>query len=91
MKPFHTRSVDLTTAIATFAVLVLGAWQALSGEITPGGLLVFVSYMNSINNPIRTLAKLSAKISRAMVSAGRIRDIFAIQPEIEDQTKRHRS
>lgn len=84
LEAVSSRSVDLTTAIGTFAVLVLGAWQALSGEITPGGLLVFVSYMNSINNPIRTLAKLSAKISRAMVSAGRIREIFAIQPEIED-------
>lgn len=84
LEAVSSRSVDLTTAIGTFAVLVLGAWQALSGEITPGGLLVFVSYMNSINNPIRTLAKLSAKISRAMVSGGRIREIFAIQPEIED-------
>lgn len=84
LEAVSSRSVDLTTAIGTFAVLVLGAWQALSGKITPGGLLVFVSYMNSINNPIRTLAKLSAKISRAMVSGGRIREIFAIQPEIED-------
>ncbi len=84
LEAVSSRSVDLTTAIGTFAVLVLGAWQALTGEITPGGLLVFVSYMNSINNPIRTLAKLSAKISRAMVSGGRIREIFAIQPEIED-------
>lgn len=85
LEAVSSRSVDLTTAIGTFAVLVLGAWQALSGEITPGGLLVFVSYMSSINNPIRTLAKLSAKISRAMVSGGRIREIFAIQPEIEDR------
>ncbi len=84
LEAVSSRSVDLTTAIGTFAVLVLGAWQALTGEITPGGLIVFVSYMNSINNPIRTLAKLSAKISRAMVSAGRIRENFAIQPEIED-------
>jgi ATP-binding cassette subfamily B protein/subfamily B ATP-binding cassette protein MsbA len=85
LEAISSRSVDLITAIGTFAVLILGSWQALTGEITPGGLLVFVSYMNSINNPIRTLAKLSAKISRAMVSAGRIREIFAIQPEIEDR------
>lgn len=85
LEAVSSRSVDLTTAIGTFAVLVLGAWQALSGEITPGGLLVFASYMNSINNPIRTLAKLSAKISRAMVSGARIREIFAIQPEIDDR------
>ncbi len=84
LEAISSRSVDLTTAIGTFMVLVVGSWQALTGEITPGGLLVFATYMHSINNPIRTLAKLSAKISRAMVSAGRIREIFAIQPEIED-------
>jgi ATP-binding cassette subfamily B protein len=35
--------------------------------------------------PIRTLAKLSAKLSRAFVCAGRISDILGIEPEVGDR------
>src|SRR5262249_43050549 len=40
---------------------------------------------NSLYVPIRTLAKLSAKLSRAFVCAGRISDVLGIEPEVEDQ------
>lgn len=85
LEAVASRSVELITAIGTFAVLVYGSLQALDGQITPGSVLVFVAYMNSLSVPIRTLAKVSAKISRAWVSAGRIREILEIQPEIEDR------
>jgi len=85
LEAVSSKSVDLIAAVGTFGVLVFGSLQALDGRITPGSVLVFVSYMNSLNVPIRTLAKLSAKISRAWVSAGRIREILDIQPEIEDK------
>jgi ABC-type multidrug transport system fused ATPase/permease subunit len=85
LEAVSSRSIDLISAVGVFAVLVFGSLQALEGKITPGGLLVFVAYMNSLNAPIRTLAKVSAKISRAWVSAGRIREILEIQPEIEDK------
>lgn len=85
LEAVSSRSVDLISAVGTFAVLVFGSLQALDGAITPGSLLVFVAYMNSLNVPIRTLAKVSAKISRALVSAGRIREILEVQPEIEDK------
>lgn len=85
LEAFSSRSVDLISAVGTFAVLVFGSLQALDGRITPGSLLVFVAYMNSLAVPIRTLAKVSAKISRAWVSAGRISEILDVQPEIEDK------
>ncbi|HSE32576.1 MAG TPA: ABC transporter ATP-binding protein [Pyrinomonadaceae bacterium] len=85
LEAASSRAADIVSALGTFAVLVVGSLQALSGHITPGSLLVFVSYMSSIYGPIRTLAKLSAKISRATVGAGRIREVLAIEPEIEDK------
>lgn len=84
LEAASSRAVDIVTAIGTFAVLVFGSLQALNGEILPGSVLVFAAYMNSLNAPIRSLAKLSAKISRAWVSAHRVSEILAIQPEIED-------
>lgn len=84
LEAASSRAADIVSSFGTFAVLVFGSLQALSGHITPGSLLVFVSYMSSIYGPIRTLAKLSAKISRASVCAGRIEEIFSTEPEIQD-------
>jgi ABC-type multidrug transport system fused ATPase/permease subunit len=84
LEAASSRAADIVNAIGTFAVLVFGSIQALRGHITPGSLLVFVSYMNSLYVPIRTLAKLSAKLSRAFVSAGRISETLGVEPEVED-------
>jgi|CXWL01.1.fsa_nt_gi ABC-type multidrug transport system fused ATPase/permease subunit len=80
-----SRAVDIVNAFGLFAVLVFGALQALAGEISPGSVLVFAAYVSGMNAPIRSLAKLSAKISRAMESAARVGDILQIQPEIKDR------
>lgn len=85
LEAASSRAVDIVTAIGTFAVLVFGSLQALEGAILPGSVLVFAAYMSSLNAPIRSLAKLSAKISRAWVSAHRVSEILAIQREIEDK------
>ena len=85
LEAASSRAADMVNAIGTFAVLVFGSLQALRGHITPGSVLVFVSYMNSLYVPIRTLAKLSAKLSRAFVCAGRISDILGIEPEVGDR------
>jgi len=85
LEAASSRAADIVNAIGTFAVLVFGSLQALRGRITPGSVLIFVSYMNSLYVPIRTLAKLSAKLSRAFVCAGRISDILGIEPEVGDR------
>lgn len=85
LEAASSRAADIVNAFGTFAVLVFGSLQAMRGQITPGALLVFVSYMNSLYVPIRTLAKLSAKLSRAFVSAGRISDTLGVEPEVEDR------
>ena len=84
LEAASSRAADIVNAVGTFAVLVFGSLQALRGHITPGSLLVFVAYMNSLYVPIRTLAKLSAKLSRAFVSAGRISETLGIEPERQD-------
>lgn len=85
LEAASSRAVDIVSAIGLFALLVFGSLQALDGKITPGSLLVFAAYMTALNAPIRALAKLSAKISRSVVSANRIAEILDVQPEIKDK------
>jgi ATP-binding cassette, subfamily B, bacterial len=66
------------------ATVLLGAQQVLAGRLTPGELLIFVAYVGSLFKPVRDLGKLSAKFSRAAVSAQRVNQILQAEPEIED-------
>jgi ABC-type multidrug transport system fused ATPase/permease subunit len=79
------RAVDIISGIGTWAVILFGSLEALQGRMTPGNVLIFASYMNSLYGPIRALAKLSAKLSRTVVSAQRIAEILAVEPEITDE------
>jgi ATP-binding cassette, subfamily B, bacterial len=79
------RSIALVAAIGLALTLLVGAWQVLQGHMTPGDLLIFVAYVKTLFKPVRNLGKTSAKFSRAVVSANRIGEILAIEPEIHDR------
>ncbi|MFO0697818.1 MAG: ABC transporter ATP-binding protein [Nitrospira sp.] len=79
------RVVSIIGAVSTAATVFLGAWQVLKARMTPGDLLIFVSYMKNLYGPIKDLSKLSAQFSQAMVSARRIADLLGNVPEILDR------
>ena len=84
MEAAATRLVEVATAVGTAIVVVFGGLQVLRGEMTPGDLLVFVSYVTNMYKPVKNMARLSARMSKATVSAERIKDILDIEPEIQD-------
>ena len=75
------RSLELIKAAGLWATVLFGALLALDGEMTPGGVLVFTAYLNDMYKPLRNLAKLSTRYSRATVSVRRIQEIFETEPE----------
>jgi len=76
-----TRAIIVISAIGTAITVYVGAGQVTAGALTPGELLIFMAYVTSLFKPIKDMSKLSAKFSRAAVSAQRIGDILAIAPE----------
>jgi ABC-type multidrug transport system fused ATPase/permease subunit len=78
------RAADLTVAVGTCAVVLVGSLEALRGNMTPGNVLVFAAYMNSMYTPIRNLAKLSSRVSRAAVTAHRIAEVLDLEPDVQD-------
>jgi ATP-binding cassette subfamily B protein len=84
MEAAAVRSVEMISAVGTWAVVLFGSLQALKGQLTPGDILIFASYLTSMYKPIRNLAKLSTKFSRAMVSAERIAEILDMEPAIQN-------
>ncbi len=79
-----TRSVVIISAFGTAAVVLYGSFQVLAGSLTPGDLLIFAAYVQSMYKPVRGLAKLSTKFSKAVASAERIGEVLAVEPEIQD-------
>ena len=71
-------------AAGTAITVMLGAREVLAGRLSPGELLVFVSYVAALYKPVRDLGRLAAKFSRASVSAQRVSQILDIAPDIAD-------
>lgn len=79
------RVVDLISAFGTAVVLLFGSYKALNGSISPGDLIIFVSYLRGIYRPIRTVANLSARTAKAVVRGEKIMEILEIEPEVKDR------
>lgn len=84
MEAAATRAVEIISAVGVWAVVLFGSLQALKGQMTPGDVLVFISYLHNMYKPIRNLTRLSTKFTKAMISAERIAEILEIEPEIQD-------
>ena len=80
-----TRSSEIITAFGTAAAVLFGALQVSSGKMMPGELVLVVGYLTNMYKPIRSLAKLSTDLSKAMASAERISEVLDIEPEIQDR------
>ncbi len=79
-----SKSIAVITAVGMAITVLVGAQQVLARQLTPGELLIFLAYVTSLYKPVRDLGRLAAKFSRASVSAQRVAEILAIEPELED-------
>ena len=78
------KAIAIISAAGTAITVLLGAHEVLAGRLTPGELLVFITYVTSLYKPVRDLGRLSAKFSRASVSAQRVAEILDHEPDIAD-------
>ena len=56
--------VDVLGAVATALVLVLGVLSVADGRISPGDLVVVVSYTNKLYKPLKDIAKQASRAAR---------------------------
>ena len=78
------RSVELALAGGTVVVLWAGTMRALAGAITPGDLIVFVSYLRAAYRPLRRASKSVQRSAKALSAAERIVEILDTKPELKD-------
>ncbi|HET6547538.1 MAG TPA: ABC transporter ATP-binding protein [Solirubrobacter sp.] len=78
------RATDVLVGLATASVLVVGAHRVLAGALSPGELVVFLTYLKSAFKPLRDVAKYTGRIARAAASAERLVDLLQTRAEIAD-------
>ena len=79
-------TVTAITLAGTALVLVVGGMHVLDGTLTVGALLVVVAYLAAVYNPVSEIARTTGSLHQAVVSAKRVREIFALTPEPLDDT-----
>lgn len=78
------RSTDVLVGIATAAVLYVGAQRVLAGMLTPGELVVFLTYLKATFKPMRDLAKYTGRIAAAAASGERVVDLLETEATVRD-------
>ena len=78
------RSVELTLSAGIAVMLSLGTVEVLRGALTPGELIVFVSYLRAAYRPLRHASKTVQRGAKALAAAERVVEVLAVEPELQD-------
>lgn len=78
------RRTDVVVAGATATVLSVGGWRVLSGGLSVGELVVFLTYMKASMKPLRDMAKYTGRIAKAAAAGERVVELLELSPEIVD-------
>jgi ATP-binding cassette, subfamily B, bacterial len=78
------RSVTFLIAASTALVLWYGTKLVIRQELSPGELLVFVTYLKNAFRPVRDFAKYTGRIVKAAASGERVLSLLGQTPEIQD-------
>ncbi len=78
-------SAGVVTAVGTAAIIYLGADLALRGKLTAGTIIVFLTYLGTLYDPLDQLTGTAQTIQGAAADADRVMELFEIEPEIKDR------
>jgi ATP-binding cassette, subfamily B, multidrug efflux pump len=76
--------MTLITNAGLAVVILLGGRYTISGTITPGDFVAFISYLNLLTWPVMAMGWVVSLIQRGSASMRRINGIFDAVPEIQD-------
>jgi ATP-binding cassette subfamily B protein len=85
-ESFYVASINTVTTLGTGAVLYLGGRRVLGGDMTVGELLVAMSYLASVFEPLSSMSRTFGKVQGSFASARRVLRTFAAQPEVRDKS-----
>ena len=79
-----TSWTNLPIAAAAAVIIGFGAWAALRGVMTVGGLVAFYSYVLQLFDPLSGALETYARAQRTFSSIRRLQAILALRPTVTD-------
>ncbi|MDR3248444.1 MAG: ABC transporter ATP-binding protein/permease [Treponema sp.] len=83
MQGFFWGAGDIMSGLQLMIIVGAGIYRSVQGELTPGTFLAFYTYCNWMIWPVRQLGRILSELSKTLVSAGRVRDVLAEEPETD--------
>ena len=77
-------SVEMVSAIATVAILLIGGNQVINGDLEIGVLVGFVAALNGFFDPIGQLSQLYTTYQSGMAALDKIFELLEIEPDLVD-------
>ncbi|MEU3862175.1 ABC transporter ATP-binding protein [Streptomyces sp. NPDC028722] len=74
--------VEMIEVSGGLAVMGLGTWKLAQGQLTLGGLLVFLALIGRLYSPVRNLSRLGTTFYAASASAERIIELLDQRPQV---------
>ncbi|MFJ7146902.1 ABC transporter ATP-binding protein [Streptomyces sp. NPDC100445] len=74
--------VEMIEVSGGLAVMGLGTWKLAQGQLTLGGLLVFLALIGKLYSPVRNLSRLGTTFYAASASAERIIELLDERPQV---------
>ena len=86
-QTLYSGTVNLVIAVGTAIVVFAGAQAVISGTLSVGQLIVFISYLAQLYAPINQITQSWGLIAGARVGARKIFEILDTEPDLEDGTQ----
>jgi ATP-binding cassette subfamily B protein len=83
----YTPALQAVPALGQVAMLALGGWLAVRGEITLGTFVAFSTYLAQLVGPVRMLAVVLTVGQQARAGAERVLELIDTEPSIKDGAK----
>ncbi|WP_129310132.1 ABC transporter ATP-binding protein [Streptomyces sp. L2] len=83
--------VEIIEVSGGLAVMGLGTWKLAQGQLTLGGLLVFLALITKLYSPVRSLSHLGTTFYAASASAERIIELLDQRPQVAEATGARRT
>ncbi|MFI9631010.1 ABC transporter ATP-binding protein [Streptomyces sp. NPDC052042] len=82
IRAVYSPVVEVIEVTGGLAVMGLGTWKLAQGQLTLGGLLVFLALIGKLYSPVRGLARLGNTFYAASASAERIIELLDQRPQV---------
>ncbi|MET9729784.1 ABC transporter ATP-binding protein [Streptomyces sp. NPDC006458] len=83
----YTPALQAVPALGQVAMLALGGWLAVRGNITLGTFVAFSTYLAQLVGPVRMLAVVLTVAQQARAGTERVLELIDTEPSIKDGTK----